>query len=72
MWRRDKVGFETPERAWLDAGETRQLIAQILTPDARIFSLLDPDRYRRDAPRLRPNDLFRLLCLELTMRTMRS
>jgi asparagine synthase (glutamine-hydrolysing) len=50
VWRRDKVGFETPETAWLRAG--RGCLLDILSADDVAAPYLDLAAVRRDAPRL--------------------
>ncbi|MEP6774002.1 MAG: asparagine synthase (glutamine-hydrolyzing) [Chloroflexota bacterium] len=50
VWRRDKVGFETPEQQWFHAGKT-QLLA-ILQSDTQAADYLDMSYVRREAPRL--------------------
>lgn len=50
VWRRDKVGFETPELAWLRAGQDHLL--DRLTPGGRLADYLDVPAARAAVPRL--------------------
>lgn len=54
VWRRDKVGFETPEQRWMREGESRLL--DILDQGVVGGEYLDLERVRRDAPRLLEED----------------
>ena len=47
VWRRDKVGFETPEQRWFREGKA-QLLELLTSRDAA--SYLDLERIRREAP----------------------
>jgi asparagine synthase (glutamine-hydrolysing) len=49
VWRRDKVGFETPEQQWLRAGESR--VMDILISDTA-SDYLDMAHVRRETPNL--------------------
>jgi asparagine synthase (glutamine-hydrolysing) len=49
VWRRDKVGFETPERHWFRAGKEHLLD---LLADDRASDYLDMVYVRREAPGL--------------------
>ncbi|MEO8287246.1 MAG: asparagine synthase (glutamine-hydrolyzing) [Chloroflexota bacterium] len=48
VWRRDKVGFETPEQQWFRAGKSHLL--SILNDDSSASSYLDMAQVRREAP----------------------
>ncbi|MDQ2810183.1 MAG: asparagine synthase (glutamine-hydrolyzing) [Chloroflexota bacterium] len=50
VWRRDKVGFETPELAWLRAGQDHLL--DLLAPDSQVAAYLDLPAARAAVPRL--------------------
>jgi asparagine synthase (glutamine-hydrolysing) len=50
VWRRDKVGFETPERQWLAAGQSR--ILDLLNADSTGSEYLDLPAIRRAVPAL--------------------
>ncbi|MDQ3706563.1 MAG: asparagine synthase (glutamine-hydrolyzing) [Chloroflexota bacterium] len=50
VWRRDKVGFETPEWHWLRQGSSRVL--DILADDAHAGEYLDLKSVRQEVPRL--------------------
>jgi asparagine synthase (glutamine-hydrolysing) len=50
VWRRDKVGFETPEKEWFRTGKQRLL--DILHSKSAASDYLDMDRVRREAPGL--------------------
>ena len=50
VWRRDKVGFETPELAWLRAGQNHLL--ELLAPDSRVADYLDLSAARAAVPGL--------------------
>jgi asparagine synthase (glutamine-hydrolysing) len=50
VWRRDKVGFETPEKEWFRTGKQRLL--DILHSNSAASDYLDMDRVRREAPGL--------------------
>jgi hypothetical protein len=54
----------------MDSAPALRLFDETLTREARIFSLLDADRYRHGKAQLRANGRFRLLCLEFAMRNM--
>jgi asparagine synthase (glutamine-hydrolysing) len=49
VWRRDKVGFETPEQLWFRAGKT-QLLDLLSSGEGADY--LNLDQARREAPRL--------------------
>jgi asparagine synthase (glutamine-hydrolysing) len=50
VWRRDKVGFETPEARWLREGQER--IMEILCSSRGLGDYLDKEKVRADVPRL--------------------
>ena len=50
VWRRDKVGFETPEQKWLREGEGR--IMDILSSCGGVGEYLDMEQIKDEAPRL--------------------
>jgi asparagine synthase (glutamine-hydrolysing) len=50
VWRRDKVGFETPEQQWFREGKTHLL--DILNADDTGSEYLDMSFVRRELPRL--------------------
>lgn len=70
VWRTDKVGFETPETAWMTDAAGQALYDRTIHDDAAVFDLLDRETYRRVASQLTPNMRFRLICLERVMQRM--
>jgi asparagine synthase (glutamine-hydrolysing) len=70
VWRRDKVGFETPGKRWMAHPAAQSLFGRIVSKDARLFSVIDPDRFNELKPGLDAGACFRLLCLELSMKHM--
>lgn len=50
VWRRDKVGFETPQARWLREGQTQ--VMEILHSCDAVYSYLDRDRMLALAPAL--------------------
>ncbi len=50
VWRRDKVGFETPEQQWFRAGESHLL--DLINADSATSDYLDMDYVRREVPNL--------------------
>jgi len=74
QWRKDKLGFVTPEGIWLKEG--RQQLQEVLGGDLRSSDYLDADRLRRELPASLANinegafytDVFRWYVLELWIR----
>jgi asparagine synthase (glutamine-hydrolysing) len=71
--RRDKLGFATPERRWLE--EIAPQVRQWLGPSSRAADLLRPGRLRRwlkgsDAALARRPGLWRLVSVELWLRDL--
>ena len=71
LWRRDKLGFPTPETRWLR--EIAPWIRDLLLPDGRVTSFVDSRALRRwlsttDEIVARRPGLFRLLSVELWLR----
>ena len=69
-WRRDKIGFETPEQRWLAYESTRTLFDRLLDSESPLFTVVDRDAFVRQRDRLGLSAVFRLACLAHVMRYM--
>ncbi|MDA0321734.1 MAG: asparagine synthase (glutamine-hydrolyzing) [Verrucomicrobia bacterium] len=70
VWRRDKVGFETPGARWMKHPAMQAMCEKVFSKEARLLAVLDPDRLQSIKSSLDAGSVFRLLCLELAMRDM--
>ncbi|HEY1813808.1 MAG TPA: asparagine synthase (glutamine-hydrolyzing) [Kofleriaceae bacterium] len=72
QWRKDKLGFVTPESLWLEQGKQR--VTEVLGGELESARFLDPNAIRAQLARpvrgMFYTDLFRWYILELWMRQM--
>ncbi len=72
--RREKVGYETPERRWFDEPVARERIAEVvLDPSARASGRYDQAALERDYAAgawREPSAVWRVLNVELWLRTL--